>query len=200
LPLAPDKRISVKLDKQGFVTQELALASPGPGERATFHARLNLSPGTALLTIAATPATATVSLDERALSPAPAHDTFVAPGARHRLLVTAPGYVAARQEVSLGGGEHKTVRVVLAEGGTLALTLNVAARVLVDDKPVGAAPLPPLGLAPGEHTLSLRGADRLSFATPFHIDTGQTLEVHLELKPDRSVSGHVGKRSVTGKW
>jgi hypothetical protein len=201
LELAPNQPINVRLDKDSFVARELALTAPGPGERATLAALLALSPATALLSVTAEPETATVSVDGQALTPpAPSHDSFVAPGSRHRLVVTAPGFVAAQKDVSLGAGEHKTVRVVLVAGGTLALTLNLPARVLVDDKAVGVAPLPPLGLAPGEHTLGLRGADRLSFSTPIRIDKGETLEVRLELKPDRTVSGHVGARRVAGTW
>jgi hypothetical protein len=153
------------------------------------------------LTIAAQPETATVSLDGMQLMPpGPTHDTFVAPGSRHHLKVTAPGFVDERQELMLVGGEHKTVHVALTEGGTLALKLNLPAKVLIDDKAVGSAPLPPLGLMPGEHKLGLRGADKLTFSTPFSIDKGQTLEMRLELKPDRTVSGHVGSKAVSGKW
>src|SRR5207237_1188090 len=128
LELPPEKHVNVKLDKDGFAAQELSLTAPGPGERATFHALLPLSSSTALLTISAEPETAEVSLDGLVLSPpAPSHDTFVAPGSRHKIKVAAPGFVDERQEVSLGGGEHKTVRVALSEGGTLALKLNLPA-------------------------------------------------------------------------
>jgi hypothetical protein len=201
LDVPPEKHIVVRLEKDGFAAQELALTAPGPGERATFHAILPLSPTTAMLTIAAEPAAATVSLDGLVLSPpAPAHDTFVAPGSKHRVKASAPGFVDERQEVSLAGGEHKTVRLVLSEGGMLALKLNVPAHVSVDDKGVGQAPLAPFGILPGEHTLTLHGADKLAFSTPFTIDKGQTLKVELELKPDRTVAGRVGEKTVAGKW
>ena len=194
--------MNVQLDKDGFAPQELSLTAPGPGERATFHSLLPLAPTTSLLTIAALPATATVSLDGLVLSPpSPSHDTFVAPGSKHRIRVNAPGFVDERQELSLTGGEHRTVRVSLVEGGTLALKVNLPVRVIVDGKGLGAAPLPLTGFAPGNHTLEVRGADKLTFTTPFTIAKGETLEVKLELDAAaHTVSGHVGEKTVAGKW
>ena len=83
-------------------------------------------------------------------------------GVRHKVKASAPGFVDARAEVTVAGGEHKSLQLTLVEGGTLALRTNVAAKVLLDDKPIGTAPILPLGVAAGEHTLALRGRRRTS--------------------------------------
>src|SRR5262249_26617005 len=83
--------------------------------------------------------------------------------------------------LQLGGGEHKTIRVKLALGGVLALKTNVVAKVLIDDKQVGATPLASLALAEGKHTLSLR-ADKpwLRYTTTVEVGTGRTLAHRME--------------------
>lgn len=198
----PQTPLKVSLRKDGFVEETLSTTAPAPGERASYHATLKLEATTALLTIAVEPATAVVSVDGLTLAPpAPTHDTFIAPGARHKVKATAPGYVDARAELVVSGGEHKSLQLKLVEGGTLALRTNVPAKVLVDDKPVGTAPILPLGLAAGEHTLALRGkTPPVEFSTKISVDKGQVLEVRLDFNDDHSVMGHIGDKSVQDKW
>jgi hypothetical protein len=202
LELAAGAHLEVSLRKDGFVDQTLTLIGPKAGERALYRAVLTLSPRAALLTIASEPADAQVSVDGLTLAPpAPSHDTFVAPDSRHKIRVSAPGFVDERAEVVVGGGEHKTVSLSLHEGGTLAIKLNLPARVSIDGKPVGTAPLPPLGLAAGEHTLALeQKSPPVRWSAPVTLRTGQTLEVRLDFRADHSVAGHVGDRAVSDKW
>src|SRR5438128_2155028 len=90
------------------------------------------------------------------MPPAPSHFTMVAPGARHKLKATAPGYLEWRDELTVAGGEHKLVRAALEEGGQLAVRTNVAAHLLVDGKPLGVTPMAPVTLPPGAHAVTLR--------------------------------------------
>ena len=202
LELRPGEKLAVSLRKDGFVDQPLTVVAPRPGERTVYRANLPLAPTAALLTIQVTPPTANVSVDGLTLAPPTwSHDTFVAPGRRHRIKASAIGFVDARQEVLVAGGEHRTVHLTLAEGGTLALRVNPPVKVLVDGKAVGTAPLSPLGLAPGGHTLALtRDAPPLDWSTPIVIDKGRILEVALELHDDHTVTGHIGDKTVTDKW
>jgi len=89
----------------------------------------------------------------------------------------------------------------LVEGGTLALRTNVAAKVLLDDKPIGTAPLSPVGVSPGEHTLALRGkTPAVDYSTKVSVEKGHTLEVRLDFDADHKVTGHVGDREIADQW
>jgi hypothetical protein len=198
----PQTPLKVSLRKDGFVEETLSTTAPAPGERASYHAKLKIEATSALLTVAIEPAGAAVSVDGLTLAPpAPTHDTFVAPGVRHKIKASAPGYVDARAEIIVAGGEHKSLQLTLVEGGTLALRTNVPAKVLVDDKAVGTAPILPLGLTVGEHTLALRGkTPPVEFSTKISVDKGQVLEVRLDFNDDHSVMGHIGDKSIQDKW
>ena len=202
LELPPSAPLRLTLRKEGFVESSVSTAAPPPGERAVYHTALPLQSTAALLTVATVPPTASVSVDGLVLAPpAPSHDTFVAPGTRHKIKASAPGFVDGRTEVTIAGGEHKSLHLTLVEGGTLALRTNVAARVLVDDKAVGNAPILPLGLSPGEHTLALRGkTPALDYSTKVSVEKGHTLEVRLDFNTDHKVTGHIGDRQVADQW
>lgn len=202
LELHPGEKVEAVLKKQGFVDQPLTIVAPRTGERTVYRASLPLAPTAALLTIQVQPPNANVSVDGLTLAPpAPSHDTFVAPGRRHRIRASAVGFADLRQEVFVAGGEHRTLQLTLPEGGTLALRVNVPARVVIDGKPVGTAPLAPLGLLPGPHTLGLAREDPpLDWSTPITIEKGRTLDVELQLADDHGVTGHIGDKTVTGKW
>ena len=112
-----------------------------------------------------------------------------------------PGFVDARSEVTVAGGEHKSLHLQLVEGGTLALRINVEAKVLLDGKPVGNAPLAPVGLTAGEHVLALRGkTPALDYSTKVSLEKGHTLEVRLDFNADHKVTGHIGDRPVADQW
>ncbi len=202
LELTPATPLVLTLRKEGFVESSVKTTAPAPGERALYHTALPLEPTAALLTITTEPPAANVSVDGLVLAPpAPSHDTFVAPATRHKVKATAPGFVDARAELVVAGGEHKSLHLALVEGGTLALRTNVAAKVLVDDKPVGTAPILPLGLTAGEHTLALRGkTPPLDYSTKVSVEKGHTLEVRLDFSSDHTVAGHIGDKPVAEKW
>ncbi len=202
LELPPSTPLVLTLRKQGFVESSVKTTAPAPGERALYHTALPLEGSAALLTVTTEPPSANVSVDGLLLAPpAPSHDTFVAPGARHKVKATAPGFVDARAEIAVAGGEHRSLHLQLVEGGTLALRTNVAAKVLVDDKPIGTAPILPVGVTAGEHTLALRGtAPSLDYSTKVSVEKGHTLEVRLEFNPDHKVTGHIGDREIADQW
>jgi hypothetical protein len=202
LELTPATPVRLTLRKSGFAEASVATTSPPPGERALYHTALPLEGSSALLTVSTAPPTANVMVDGMQLAPpAPSHDTFVAPGVRHKIKATAPGFVDARAELAVAGGEHRSLHLALVEGGTLALRTNVGARVFVDDKPVGTAPILPLGVAPGEHTLALRGSSpAVDFSTKVSVEKGHTLEVRLDFNADHKVTGHIGERPVADQW
>jgi hypothetical protein len=198
----PQTMLAVTLKKDGFMDEKLSAVAPPAGERASYHATLKLLPNVSLLTIATEPQNANVFVDGLQLAPpAPSHDTFVASGARHRIKASAPGFVDIRSEVVVAGGEHKSLQLKLIEGGMLALKTNVAAKVIIDDKPVGTAPLSPVGLSAGEHTLALRGkTPAIDYSTKISVDKGRTLEVKLDFNDDHTVEGRIGDKTVTDKW
>jgi hypothetical protein len=202
LELPPSTAILLGLRKEGFVESSVKTTAPPPGERALYHTALPLEGSAALLTISTEPPAANISVDGLVLAPpAPSHDTFVAPGTRHKIKATAPGFVDGRAEVAVAGGEHKSLHLKLVEGGTLALRVNVPAKVLVDDKAVGTAPIVPLGLTAGEHTLALRGkTPAVSYSTKVSVEKGHTLDVRLDFNADHKVTGHIGDREIADQW
>jgi hypothetical protein len=182
LELEPGKTYQIALHKDGYKDHSMAVTAPAPGERVSYRPSLGLSPDVAGITVTVEPPQATVAIDGLALMPpAATHDEFVKPGSLHHVKVTMPGYIDFREDLQLGGGEHKTVRVKLALGGVLALKTNVAVKVLIDDKAVGTAPLAPLALAEGKHTLTLRAEKPyLRFTKTVQVETGKTLEERLD--------------------
>jgi PEGA domain-containing protein len=202
LELVPGVKVKLTLAKDGFVENSVATVAPAAGERALYHASLPLAFDTALLTVAVEPAAANVSVDGLTLAPpAPSHDTFVAPGARHKLRASAPGYLDGHANVVVGGGEHKTVKLVLVAGGTLEVKTNLPAKVLVDDKAVGSAPILGLELPVGKHTLALRGkTPPVEWSAHFSVDKGEIIEVKVDFKDDHTVAGFIGEKSIQDKW
>ena len=183
LELKAGQGAEVTLKRDGFLEQKLRVTGPRPGERSVYRASLPLSTQVAALTVEVEPAGATVAVDGMTLMPpdAPTRDTFVKPDAKHHLKVSAQGFIDYRSDLVLAGGEHQTVKVKLGEGGVLALKTNVHCRVFVDDKPIGQAPLLPLALAEGKHSLSLR-SDKpyLRYDTDITVEKGKTSEQRLE--------------------
>jgi hypothetical protein len=202
LELPPSTPIVLGLRKDGFVESSVKTTAPPPGERALYHTALPLLGSAALLTITIEPPLANVSVDGLVLAPpAPSHDTFVAPGTRHKIKASAPGFVDARAEIAVAGGEHKSLHLALVEGGTIALKTNVAAKVLLDDKAIGTAPILPVGVTAGEHTLALRGTTpTVAYSTKVSVEKGHTLDVRLDFNDDHKVTGHIGERAVTDQW
>jgi hypothetical protein len=182
LELSSGKNAEITLRKDGFLEQKLQVTGPGAGERRVYTASLPLSREVAALTIETEPAGATVTVDGMALMPPQKeHDTFVKPQSLHHVKITAPGFIDFREDVTLSGGEHKTIRARLGEGGVLALKTNVVARVFIDDKAVGTAPLAPLALAEGKHTLALKAEKPyLRYTSTVTVEKGKTLEQKLD--------------------
>jgi hypothetical protein len=182
LELQAGRAYEVRLMLDGYLEQMLRVTAPPAGEHAVYRAALPLSNQVAALSIEATPEAATVTVDGLALlPPAKVHETFVKPGARHVVRAQAPGFVEGREEVLLAGGERRKLKLTLVEGGELALKANVPAKVFIDDKPIGTAPLAPMTLAEGPHKLKLRASSPpLEYETRVTIEKGRTVEEKLE--------------------
>ena len=203
--LAPGQKAELTLHKEGYLDQRLAVVGPGPGERAVYRSALGLSRDVAALHIASEPPGATVSVDGLALMPPQTeHDTFVKPGVTHHVRVSAPGYIDYREDLTLGGGEHKTLTPHLVRGGLLQLKTNVVARVLIDQKTIGIAPVAPLALPEGSHTLELRSdTPYLRYQGTFTVEKGKTVEQRLDFgtvevkAPNVLVEAEGAKEGVT---
>jgi hypothetical protein len=128
------------------------------------------------LAVEVEPAGAAVTVDGAPLlPPAATRETFVKPDARHVVRIVQPGFVEQREDLSLRGGERRVVHARLVEGGTVALAANLAARVFVDERWVGTAPIS-VSLPEGRHAIGLR-AQRpfLDYKTVVTIERGKTL-------------------------
>jgi hypothetical protein len=182
LDLEPGSSAEVTLKKDGFAEQHVHVICPQAGERAVYRATLPLSSVVAALTVESEPPGANVTVDGLALLPPGAsHDTFIKPGVKHLVRVSAPGFIEYREELLLGGGEHKTVHAKLVEGGVLELKSNLVTRVLVDGKLMATAAHASLALAEGKHTLQLRAQKPfLRFETAVVVEKGRTVDKQLE--------------------
>jgi hypothetical protein len=73
--------------------------------------------------------------------------------------------------------------------------------VLIDGAAVGTAPIVPLGLSPGEHTVALKQrTPPVDWSARVRLRAGETTEVRLDFKDDHSVTGHVGREPVDDRW
>ncbi len=204
LELVPGRDYVIKLLRDGFAAQELRVSAPAPGEHAVYRTSLGLSDEVASLTIEVDPPNAAVSVDGMALlPPGKVHETFVKPGAKHVVAAALAGYVDAREELTVDGGQHRTLKLTLVEGGKLAVRANVPARVFVDDRAVGMAPVASLALAEGRHTLALKAqAPPLDYRMSFTVEKGKTVEEKLdfgvvEVKAP-GVTAHLGGADAPG--
>jgi PEGA domain len=179
LDLPSGRAAAVRLERDGYAPQTLAITAPPPGERVVYRAALALSPDVAALTVTVTaPADAesSVEVDGMALVPPGAvHETFLKPGAAHRVRVTARGFVDYQKELVLGAGERRALEVTLQPGGVLKLDGPASARVFVDGHVAGSTPLAPITLAEGPHTIALKGA-HVDATRKIRIERGKTTE------------------------
>jgi hypothetical protein len=178
LDLSPGSTAEVTLKKDGFSEQHISVTCPQAGERAVYRGTLPLSPLVAALTVQADPPSANVTVDGLALlPPAPIHDTFLKPGMKHLVRVSAPGFIEQREEMLLGAGEHKTLNAKLVEGGVLQLKSNLTARVLVDGHLVATGTSASLALAEGKHALALRAQKPfLRYEATVTVEKGRTID------------------------
>ena len=94
------------------------------------------------------------------------------------------------------------MHLTLVEGGTLALRINVAAKVARRRQSRRHRALVPVGMTAGEHILALRGKTpgASTIRRRFRVEKGHTLEVRLDFNADHKVTGHIGDRPVADQW
>jgi hypothetical protein len=102
----------------------------------------------------------------------------------------ANGYVPARREVTVAGGEKAatTFDLVPMQGKLAHLTVGThlpGADVVIDGQVAGQTPLTQsITLSPGPHVVELRRADYLTARTDLAVGDGASAEVSLDPQPD----------------
>jgi hypothetical protein len=104
--------------------------------------------------------------------------------------VLAPGFYPFRTEITVAGGEVRTIPVRLLPTESKTSKLNVTshvldAEVLIDGKLEGRTPLPAeLVLPPGTHRVALRRAGYLTAEAGVTLVEGSTRQLQLDPQPD----------------
>lgn len=121
-------------------------------------------------------------------------------GGQHVVEITLTGYLPYREQVSVAGGETRTIAVTLRplarSQGALAVTSRVLeAEVRVDGEIVGRTPLSgELAVTPGEHRVTVaRGCYRPAERT-VAVTAGARLAVELDPVVDSAALGRCGGR------
>jgi hypothetical protein len=125
---------------------------------------------------------AIVTVDDRALGPAP-QSLVDLPAGPHRVRVELAGYLPWEQEAHVVPGVTTQLRARLSrEGGQLHVECDVTgADVFVDRKYVGKAPLDLRDLAPGPHRLNVSMEGLEGYAETIDVSSGrQTVSVRLK--------------------
>jgi tetratricopeptide (TPR) repeat protein len=163
----------------------LDAADPGDNEDDTAPPGL----ATELIVYASQPG-AVASVDDGPQTPVPAI-VSVAPGL-HRIEVKAEGFLPTSVTATALADRLLPVQVDLVERpAMLRLRANKRARILVDGREVGHAPLlAPLELAPGRHALSVTAPGRVAAERVLALQRGETtdLTVHLPRTMQRDVA------------
>ncbi len=148
---------------------------------------------TASLDIEVEPAGATLRVDGLPMGEAPLKGLKVKAGV-HRIQASHPEHLDGLQTVDLAGGERRSLTLRLeprpaevvrpAEPAAATLHLDVVpsgARVSVDDALVGLAPVPPLVLPPGAHSLRVVKPGFLSDVRTLDLAPGESRSLELRL-------------------
>lgn len=103
----------------------------------------------------------------------------------HTVRVTAPRHTPSTQQIRAVAGS--AVAVVLEpepQPGTISLTAPSGARVFLDERPVGEAPLAaPIEVAPGTHHLVVRSTGRQPQSQQLVLGPGQAVALDVALEP-----------------
>ena len=165
-----------------YQPQQALLDVTGRGVEQTLS--VALAPDWADITATATPADATVWIDDEPR--AVAGEAIEVLSGKHRLSLRAPGYIDATIDLNVVAGVHQTLEPVtlVPAAGVLDLQSNpTAANVTVNGEFMGLTPLT-IELAPGrDHRLQLNkvGYSRQSFS--LSLDKGATASRAITLKP-----------------
>ncbi len=145
-------------------------------------ARAPAPPSTRVLVTSPT-RSALARLDGGSAAPTPRVEE-VTPG-RHKVVVEAAGYVAEERLIVAAAGGLVTLHVPLR---ALPARLAIAgappgARVSVDGRDVGTAPLTPLSIAPGPHVVAVSKPGWTPYAADVLLAAGETAWVRVEAGP-----------------
>lgn len=106
----------------------------------------------------------------------------VAPGPR-RLVVEAPEHEPRTIETTAVAGSTVALNVTLTpRPGALTVQAPDGARVEVDGRALGTAPLPPIALAPGRHRVVVVESGRVPFVQTLTVERAQALTVEAPLE------------------
>ncbi len=114
-------------------------------------------------------------------------ERWLLPGT-HEVQVAAPGYEPATQAVAISRGVTTRLQLALKPaflGGTLSIdTSPIGARVALDERFVGLAPLRDYAVAPGSHTLRVEHPGFLPFRAELSVGSREAKSVEAVLLPD----------------
>ena len=110
----------------------------------------------------------------------------VSPG-KHRVVISAEGFVTERRDVTAVPGRIIAIDVPLKEKqASIRVDAPSGARVMVDGRPMGDAPLvAPLEIASGTHLLAVTENGHDAFLRELEVARGESRRVEAELPPSR---------------
>ena len=159
----------------------LAWRALGPRPAAvSSSALLRPTPPPVMVALAVSPAGAEVAIDGTKVDPKQWGHLKVAPG-EHVLQVHCDGYDPVSKTVTASTGASWKVHMVLLPAGLTIDSYPIGARVVVDGKPVGEAPLT-LTLSPATHNVQASMDGYQSAGKNVQVTAGATREVALSLQ------------------
>jgi len=121
-----------------------------------------------------------IEIDGRAVGLLP-YVGAVEPG-KHRIRLSAPGYEDYSRDISLLAGSVVPLDIPMVDKpARLLLRAPAGARVTIDGREVGVAPLAPLRLSHGRHFVSVSKNGREPFAQDVELERGRSRELDARL-------------------
>ncbi len=120
--------------------------------------------------------------------PHPIPATFQLDPGRYAITITAPGYLPQTVDTSAVTGSVTPLNITLTpQPGELTVRAPEGARVAIDGRTLGLAPLPPVSLAPGTHRVVVTDRGRVPFVQTVQLERTQAvaLEAPLEITEQR---------------
>ncbi|MBM3266004.1 MAG: PEGA domain-containing protein [Candidatus Sericytochromatia bacterium] len=152
---------------------------------AAAHVVAKLKRPSVTVTIEASVPGAAVAIDGVDRGTTPISLSGLAAG-KHRVTVTREGYRPYEAEFDWAGGRTQVVRATLVPiPGSLVVTADVGdARVEVDDRDVGRAPVHVADLPPGSHKVRVTAGARTPFEQTVEVRTARTAHLRARLGAD----------------
>ena len=140
---------------------------------------------------------ATIQVDGVEAGRTPMSEPLRLASGAHTIAALAPGYQPTRRELTLAGQVTETVTLALlaTETGAAHLVVSTslpAATVWINDKQVGATPLPAsVAVTPGEVRVELKRDGYRTASRVLHVDQGATAKVDLTPEEDPTAPASV---------